>query len=251
MVTRERGWIGSERRVKTLLAGAEPSKEPSPATPAKLGCQPGAGWSIVSAMSLRNSLVSIALALSLSALGCGGASGRASVTPGVMPAGETFTGVWHSPQYGEMQLVQTGNSVIGEYTHDERRGRIQGTATGDLLRFEWTERRELVAGRPTTTRGRGYFRFEVGDDTDRYIVGEWGHDDNETGGGPWRAVRDRRRRASLSGGSATSGGASPGSEGEASSGDAFPEGGSGGDAFPGGGGSRSRDDEEMEGLDGL
>jgi hypothetical protein len=204
-------------------------------------------------MSLRNLLVPIALSLSLALLGCGGASGRASVTPGVMPAGETFTGVWHSPQYGEMQLVQTGNSVIGEYTHDERRGRIQGTATGDLLRFEWTERRELVAGRPTTTRGRGYFRFEVGDDTDRYIVGEWGHDDNETGGGPWRAVRDRRRRASLAGGG-TSGGASGGAsgreEGEASSGDAFPEGGSSGDAFPGGGG-RSRDEEEIEGLDGL
>lgn len=196
----------------------------------------------------------VSLAAALLAAGCGGGINRANVSPGPMPDGETFTGVWHSPQYGEMQLVQTGSSVIGEYVHDERRGRIQGTATGDLLRFEWTELRELVAGRPNTTRGRGYFRFQVGDDNDRYIVGEWGHDDSETGGGPWRAVRDRRRRPSLSGGSGGStGGGSSDEEGGASSGDEFPGGGgesTGGDAFPGGSSSSPRDDE-MEGLDGL
>jgi hypothetical protein len=140
---------------------------------------------------------------------CGGGGGRANVSPGTMPAGQTFTGVFHSPQYGEMHMVQTGSQVVGEYTQDERRGRIQGTVQGDLLRFEWSERRELVAGRPVVTRGRGYFRFVAGDDGDFYIVGEWGHDDNETGGGPWRGVRDRRRRPRLStdgGRTSTSGG---------------------------------------------
>lgn len=167
------------------------------------------------------SSITLALALALSAgpagaglAACGG-GGRANITPGTMPAGQTFTGVWHSPQYGEMQMVQTGNQVVAEYIQDERRGRIQGTVQGDLMRFEWSERRELVAGRPVTTRGRGYFRFVVGDDTDYYIVGEWGHDDNETGGGPWRGVRDRRRRPRLStdtGASPTSGGDEGGSE---------------------------------------
>lgn len=193
-------------------------------------------------------LPTLALLVLAQLAGCGGA-GRANVSPGPMPDGETFTGVWHSPQYGDMQLVQTGSSVVGEYVHDERRGRVQGTATGDLLRFEWTERRELVAGRPNTTRGRGYFRFQIGEDNDRYLVGEWGHDDNETGGGPWRAVRDRRRRPTLSTGA--SGTSSGGEEGESNSGDEFPdEGGSGGgDAFPGGG--SSREEEGIEGLDGL
>lgn len=193
-------------------------------------------------------LASIAtLAISLVA-GCGGGGGRANVSPGVMPSGETFTGVWHSPQYGEMQLVQTGNSVVGEYVHDERRGRIQGTATGDLLRFEWSENRELVSGRPVTTRGRGYFRFQVGEDNDRYLVGEWGHDANETGGGPWRAVRDRRRRPSLSGG-ASSG--TSGSDSGSTGGDDFPEAG-GGDAFPGeGSSSGSSGSGGSSDLDGL
>lgn len=188
------------------------------------------------------------LAVAAQIFGCGGA-GRANISSGPMPAGETFTGVWHSPQYGEMQLVQTGNSVVGEYVHDERRGRIQGNATGDVLRFEWTERRELVSGRPNTTRGRGYFRFEVGDDNDRYLVGEWGHDDNETGGGPWRAVRDRRRRPSLSGGSEGSSGGE-GDEGSETGGDEFPDG-SRGDAFPDEGGSSSSSGSGSSDLDGL
>jgi hypothetical protein len=151
---------------------------------------------LVSRSSLATSLV---LAISLALSGCGGGGGgRANVTPGVMPASQSFTGVYHSPQYGEMQVVQTGNQVVGEYVQDERRGQIQGTITGDLMRFEWSERRELVQGRPNLTRGRGYFRFVAHEDGDFYLIGEWGHDQNETGGGPWRAVRDRRRRPSLS-----------------------------------------------------
>lgn len=140
---------------------------------------------------------------------CGGGGGRANLTPGAMPAGETFTGVYQSPQYGEMQVVQTGVQVVAEYVRDERRGRIQGTVQGDLLRFEWSERRELVVGRPNVSRGRGYFRLVVGDDRLVYLVGEWGHENNDTGGGPWRAVRLRNRRPRVS---STTGGAEIGAE---------------------------------------
>ncbi len=171
------------------------------------------------------------LLLSLSP-GCGGDGIRhANVSPGVMPAGQTFTGVWHSPQYGEMQMVQTGSQVVGEYTQDERHGRIQGTAQGDLMRFEWTEQRELVMGRPTTTRGHGYFQFQIGADTDSYIVGEWGHDQNETGGGPWRAARDRRRQPHM--GATTTGGATESTSGSGG-GDSME------DLGPAGSGSGSR-----------
>ncbi len=124
--------------------------------------------------SNRASLLALSALLSLTAApGCGGDGVRhANVSAGAMPDGQTFTGVWHSPQYGEMQVVQTGSHVVGEYTRDERRGRIQGTAQGDLFRFEWQEERELIRGRPTTTRGHGYFQFQIGGDGDSYIVGE-------------------------------------------------------------------------------
>lgn len=139
-----------------------------------------------------NLLLAVPLAL---VAGCGGSSsGRANVSPGVMPDGGTYNGVYTSVQYGEMNLCQTGTQVIGDFRKNERYGRIQGTVQGNLLRFEWTEDRELVIGRPTRTRGRGYFQYREGEDGDHYILGEWGHDDSETGGGPWRAVKMRGNR---------------------------------------------------------
>ena len=139
---------------------------------------------------LNRSLLSVALVTLIA--GCGGAGGRADVSPGVMPEGGTFGAVWNSPQYGRMDMVQNGSTVIGEYTKNERTGRIEGTAQGDLMRFTWSERRELVAGVPRINRGRGYFRM-VKDGEGFKLIGEWGHDDDETGGGPWNAIRTRWR----------------------------------------------------------
>jgi hypothetical protein len=134
----------------------------------------------------------------VSSAACGsGDTGRSNVVAGTMPEGGNFTGVWFSPQYGRMDFVQTGSSVIGEYTKDERRGRIEGTTRGNLMRFQWTERRELVRGRPTTTRGLGYFVYEV-NGTEHRLAGEWGIDENEIGGGPWTAVKSARMRPQLS-----------------------------------------------------
>ena len=123
---------------------------------------------------------------------CGG-GGSANISIGTMPAGGSFHGVWQSPQYGEMHLCQTGAQVHGMYEKDERSGKIQGSIQGDVMRFSWEEERELVAGRPTTTRGRGYFRIVQGGDDDWYFKGEWGVDDKETGGGEWNGVRLRNR----------------------------------------------------------
>src|SRR5262245_57910055 len=103
---------------------------------------------------LTRSLI-LALGCCVALAACGGA-GPARISPRAMPAGGTYTGVWFSPQYGEMHLVQNGATVIGRYEKDERSGRIQGSVHGDLMRFEWSERREIIVGRPMTTRGHGY-----------------------------------------------------------------------------------------------
>lgn len=128
---------------------------------------------------------------------CGGPSNLADVTAEPMPDGESFTGVYASEQYGEMHLVQTGVGVIGEFRKDDRSGTIQGTTDGNLLRFRWTQTRELVRGRPTESEGRGYFTYVMGEDGRAYLVGEWGLDDAEVGGGPWRAYKLRNREPEL------------------------------------------------------
>lgn len=145
-------------------------------------------------MSIKNSCWVMTL-LTLAA--CGG--GNAGVSAGPMPSEGSFTGVYFSPQYGEMHMIQNGSSVIGEYKKDERTGRIQGDADGNLMRFEWTESRAMVSNRPTVTRGRGYFRYSINPTNDEHqIDGEWGLDDDETGGGPWTAVKSKRRQPRLS-----------------------------------------------------
>jgi hypothetical protein len=178
---------------------------------------------------------------------CGGGQSGSSISPGSMPSGGSFSGVFHSPQYGEMHMQQQGAAVVGRYEKDERRGRIQGTARGDLLRFEWTEERELVGGRPTITRGRGYFQYRVGDDGRHNLLGRWGLDDDDNGGGEWNAYKLLNRRPDVDG---TGGGMETTDDGVESWDE--PEGGDdvgdGGDDM---GDDSGEDDLEDDGLGGL
>ena len=120
---------------------------------------------------------------------CGGGT---SLAPKSMPKDGTWHGQWQSPQYGNLHLCQVNNVVMGDYEQDERRGTITGNMSGDLLLFSWEERRELVIGRPSITRGQGVFRIELGNDGSWYFRGKWGHDRSRTNGGPWNAVKLKR-----------------------------------------------------------
>ena len=171
------------------------------------------------------------------ALGCGGNS--ADISAGTMPQGGSFTGVYHSPQYGEMDLIQTGDSVIGEYKKDERSGKINGSVEGDLMRFEWVEQKAMISNRPTETRGRGYFRYLIDSATgDHVLKGEWGVGDNETGGGPWNAWKSKQSQPKLSGG-----------EGESSGGETLPD--EGMDSEDYGSGDTGSDTSDVDALDDL
>lgn len=132
---------------------------------------------------------------------CGGTVSHRA--PGAMPDGGTFHGVWFSAEYGDMHLCQSNNSVVGEYTKQERHGVIRGTVTGDTLRFQWSEDREFIPGRPVSTHGHGIFvvnRSEEWNATtgrmertgDWAFTGEWGMEDDELGGGHWNGVMQPR-----------------------------------------------------------
>ena len=142
--------------------------------------------------------MSLLALLCLLLVSCGGSKNTLVIKP--MPTGGSFTGVWFSPQYGEMHVLQHGSSATGRFTKDERVGRIQGGIEGDIMRFEWTEQRELIVGRPVQTRGHGYFRLIKDDAEDTWkLIGEWGNDAEERGGGPWTAVRSKTRKPNLGG----------------------------------------------------
>jgi hypothetical protein len=147
--------------------------------------------------------LAVTLLLSLAGVACGG--GAPEIVAKSMPAGGNFTGVYFSPQYGEMNLVQNGSAVIGEYKQEMRSGKIQGEATGDLMRFEWVEHKAMVSNRAQEARGHGYFRYEIDKaNGDNILKGEWGLGDAATGGGPWNAYKAKGKEPHLS--NETSGG---------------------------------------------
>ena len=138
----------------------------------------------------------------LALLACGG-NGARGVHPGTMPTGGSFHGAWVSPQYGDMHLCVTGEHVIGTYEKNERSGRITGEVDGDILWFDWEESRAFVPGNPVNVSGRGYFRLSLNEDNDNVIAGEWGMEDDRTGGGPWTATKRRRQGPDTCDGSST------------------------------------------------
>lgn len=141
--------------------------------------------------------ITISLLLVTLSFGCGGAA--SGVTAATMPENGNFSGVYHSPQYGDMNVIQNGSSVVGEYKQEMRHGKLQGEAEGDLLRFEWTEYKAMVSNRPQETRGHGYFKYMIDKaNGDHVLKGEWGLGDNETGGGEWNAYKQKNKEPHLS-----------------------------------------------------
>ncbi len=155
------------------------------------------------------------LGLSLLLIACGGAGLRLSAGP--MPEGGQWSGVYFSPQYGEMNMIQNGSAVVGEYKQEMRSGKIQGEAEGDVLRFEWVENKAMVSNRPTETRGHGYFRYKVDKGNgDQVLTGEWGLGESNAGGGPWNAYKQKNKEPHLSSEHRSSGSESSGSGSESS-----------------------------------
>jgi hypothetical protein len=150
--------------------------------------------------------------LALWCVGCGG--GAPEIKAGNMPEGGNYSGVYYSPQYGTMNMIQNGTAVVGEYASDMRSGKIQGEVQGDLMKFEWTENKAMVSNRATVSKGHGYFRYIVDPaNGDHVLKGEWGLGDQQTGGGPWNAFKAKGKEPKLT--EHTSGGESD--EGEDSS----------------------------------
>lgn len=157
-------------------------------------------------MRLQNVLATLSLLSTSLLFACSGGA-AAGVSSGPMPDNGTFSGVYHSPQYGEMNIIQNGSAVVGEFKSEMRKGKIQGEAEGDLMRFEWTEYKAMVSNRPQETRGRGYFKYMIDKTTgDHVLKGEWGLGDDESGGGPWNAYKMKNRDPHLSSEDESSGG---------------------------------------------
>lgn len=147
-------------------------------------------------------MVAAAALLAAPSLGCSSTpDGKlAKVQAGDMPPNGDWTGVWYSELYGELHLVQEGTVVSGKWMrpHKDRWGELHGNATGDLLKFSWTEHETGLVTPNSDRQGRGYFKYKrpEGDNVDDTIVGEIGRKNDEVGD-PWDAVKQRHRNPDL------------------------------------------------------
>lgn len=123
---------------------------------------------------------------------CGGGAATGSFTPGPMPRGGDWTGVYFS-DWGRMELTRTGDSIVGTFRSDVKNGRLSGTANGNLLRFTWEQRDNTIEGRPRTVTGGGVFQYVLDANGEHHLNGTWGYEAAVEGGGTWNAMRGRGR----------------------------------------------------------
>lgn len=98
-----------------------------------------------------------------------------------------LTGTWNSPEWGMLELVQTGDTVKGTYIYHG--GQIEGTLEGNKLTYRWWE---YAPGQPYETvtdpnsRGDGYFLVSP---DGNHLEGEWRFSSNKAWDGTWTADR--------------------------------------------------------------
>jgi hypothetical protein len=136
----------------------------------------------------------LSLSLLAFASGCGGSSSGpklAHIKPGDMPVGGEWRGVYYSQLQGYLHLMNEGNTVQGRWriTAGEKFGEMAGEVTGDVFRYEWTERTIGMVGPTASSTGKGYFRYTIPKEGEAHeIVGERGKGQDEAGD-PWKAVK--------------------------------------------------------------
>lgn len=101
-----------------------------------------------------------------------------------LPAGQSWAGVWYSPQFEHMFLRQTGDAINGIYTY-KYGGTIEGETNGNIMKFTWIDPGSKEEARRSLT-GKGWFQL-VKEDGMARLKGEWGYNDAMTGGGVWEA----------------------------------------------------------------
>ena len=101
--------------------------------------------------------------------------------PAQAPAPADLAGTWISPQWGEMDLVQKGKEVSGEYTWDD--GEIEGSILGDRLEFDWSESPSYAA---PGDAGDGHLIVTADGQT---MAGEWRYGYEGPWSGTWTAER--------------------------------------------------------------
>lgn len=131
---------------------------------------------------------------------CGGGEAHsANVTPGNMPEGESWQGVYYHPVYGYLHIIEQDNGIVGKWKRTDQSawGELQGTVTGNVAHFTWKEHKYNQVGPSATSQGKGVFVYKMNSDKTAVLDGQYGLGDNETGS-EWHNVKQLHMNPDLS-----------------------------------------------------
>ena len=117
-----------------------------------------------------------------------GAKQKNAWDPGPAIRGLNLSGNWHSPDFGDMKLVQDRGIVSGTYKHPrgpDHNGRIRGTITGDVITLNWVQPGNVDAA-IMPVKGKAYWKIAP---SGRSLKGRWGFDQSIDDGGVWTAEK--------------------------------------------------------------
>jgi tetratricopeptide (TPR) repeat protein len=100
---------------------------------------------------------------------------------------QNLSGIWTSPEWGNMEIVQTGDIIIGQYTHDN--GQLKGSIKNNKIVFTWWEKLEKGQSFESAAkgeRGDGYFNISA---ESKSIKGEWRYDGDTNWKNVWTATK--------------------------------------------------------------
>ena len=122
---------------------------------------------------------------------CGTPTAKApQLSPQAMPEGETWAGVYYHPVFGNLHLVEQDTHIVGKWkrTDQSHWGELDGTKSGNVIRFSWKEHKYGSIGPSSTADGKGYFVYKVGASKIPEITGEYGLKNDEAGSS-WNCVK--------------------------------------------------------------
>lgn len=140
-------------------------------------------------------LAALVLPLTLGLVACGGGKEikHANVKAGEMPSGGEWQGVYFSPLYGYLHIIADGKAVNGGWrtAAGDAFGELHGETDGNLLKYEWKERRIGAVGADAVKTGKGYFVYTIPREGEAHeLKGEWGLGEDEAGN-TWEAVKQK------------------------------------------------------------
>ena len=110
-----------------------------------------------------------------------------------MPAGGEWQGVYFSPLYGYLHILVDGKAANGAWrtAAGDAFGEMHGEVDGNLMKYEWKERRIGAVGADAVKKGHGYFVYSIPKAGEAHeIKGEWGLGEDEAGNS-WQAVKQK------------------------------------------------------------